>query len=196
MLKHLKQIRIIGDVHNRHLDYLRLTQNSIPSIQIGDMGVGFPGVDFTNTPEHRFFRGNHDNPKKCREHPNYMGDFGYQKDLDLFWVSGADSIDVAWRTEGVTWWPDEQLSYDDWIKVIDLYEQTKPSIVLSHDCPQIITDVLYHYPGHTITRNGLQSMFEIHKPELWIYGHHHRSSEIVVEGTKFICLNELEFIDI
>lgn len=77
-------MRIIGDVHGHIADYMTLAAASQESIQIGDMGLGFRGVSLEPNPAHRFFRGNHDAPQACREHPNYLGDWGYDEARDLF----------------------------------------------------------------------------------------------------------------
>lgn len=50
--------------------------------------------------------------------------------------------------------------------------------------------------GKSQTRTMLQKMFEEHKPELWIFGHHHKSKDEVINGTRFICLDELETFEI
>ena len=41
-----------------------------PAIQLGDMGLGFPGyeIDLPRSKKHRFIYGNHDNPEVCRNH--------------------------------------------------------------------------------------------------------------------------------
>jgi len=61
--------------------------------------IGRPGVVLPELPpEHKFIRGNHDDPKFCREHPNYLGNFGYLPDDELFFVSGAQT--ASWRVLG------------------------------------------------------------------------------------------------
>lgn len=47
-----------------------------------------------------------------------------------------------------------------------------------------------------ITSDGLQAMFEIHQPDIWIFGHHHKSIDTIVNGTRFICLKEADYITI
>jgi predicted phosphodiesterase len=44
----------------------------------------------------------------------------------------------------------------------------------------------------TATSSLAQQMYTIHKPDLWIFGHHHKSFDETIGGTRFICLNELE----
>src|SRR6266404_2664369 len=136
-------ITIIGDVHGFTKTYQKWLRNNLDpeqrSIQIGDMGLGFAGVGLPAPGQpplgdsHKFFRGNHDSPEKCRAHANYLGDYGYLEEDGIFWVAGAFSIDRAYRIEGVSWWADEELSYAELGKATDLYREVKPRFVLSHE---------------------------------------------------------------
>jgi Icc-related predicted phosphoesterase len=38
----------------------------------------------------------------------------------------------------------------------------------------------------------LHMMFQEHQPKLWVFGHHHQSKDVQINGTRFVCLNELE----
>jgi hypothetical protein len=42
----------------------------------------------------------------------------------------------------------------------------------------------------------LEELFNIHKPELWVFGHYHVSRTVEEQGTRFVCLNELETLDV
>jgi hypothetical protein len=53
----------------------------------------------------------------------------------LFYLGGAWSIDKDWRVEDVSWWPDEELPYDELDKAYQLYVQSKPQIVATHEAP-------------------------------------------------------------
>lgn len=205
------KLTVIGDIHGRTGEYMRLVKDlPNPSIQVGDMGLGFKGVGLPppgkSMPlgDHKFFRGNHDSPEKCRRHPNYMGDWGFKEEWSLFWVAGAWSIDRDMRIEGVTWWRDEELSYEELDKVIDAYISAKPRIMLSHDCPEIVNKVLLYdlmgpyfmakqQCGVSRTCSALQAMLDAHQPETWIFGHYHIDKEVHAPGyrTKFICVGEL-----
>jgi len=44
--------------------------------------------------------------------------------------------------------------------------------------------------NNTLASNGLQIMFDMHRPKLWVFGHY------VIKGTRFVCLNELKTITI
>ena len=193
----MNTIRIIGDVHGLISKYQALTAAADRSIQIGDMGLGFKDVNLEPSPHHKFFRGNHDSPQSCRNHPNYLGDFGYDAALGLFWFSGADSIDRHLRREGVSWWRDEELSVTQFEEALELYERVKPRVVLSHDGPQAFIAVLFGIKSRSRTRQALQAAYELWQPELWLFGHHHVMREFQSpEGTLFMCLPSLGWIDV
>lgn len=204
-------LKIIGDVHGKTGLYKRLVRSMPPgqkSFQVGDMGVGFKGVKvYPMSQDHRWFRGNHDNPEKCRKNPNYLGDYGYLPEYSLFWLAGAFSIDRIWRTEGVSWWQDEELSYEELSKAIDLYEKVKPRYVISHETAAkagkiMLLELEGAYYSEKLectgsrTAEALQMMFDIWKPEEWVFGHYHLSTTFNFQGTKFTCVPELGVYDL
>ena len=192
-----KTIRIIGDTHGRIFEYLKLIEDVDESIQIGDMGIGFKGISLPPSSDHKFFRGNHDSPQVCRAHPNYLSDWGYDEEKGLFWFSGADSIDKHLRREGVSWWRDEELSIGEFNRALEMYEQVKPRVVLSHDGPQDFMRAAFGIHDPSRTRQALQAAYELWQPDVWIYGHHHVRREFQSpEGTLFMCLPELGWVDI
>lgn len=198
----MPKITIVGNVHSQINVYLEKIKKFPRTIQIGDMGVGFPGVFLPHLGiDHQWFRGNHDWPEKCRQHPDYLGDYGYLPEDRLFWVAGAASIDRESRIRGLSWWEDEQLSYQDLKEVIDEYERVKPEFVLSHEAPRRAgANLLYDLIGPYFAAKGgclesrtsiaLQAMFEIHQPREWVFGHYHVDKTFFVQGarTKFTCV--------
>lgn len=201
----------IGDVHGKLSFYENITEKLTDgcSIQLGDMGLGFPnsrGLPVLSK-RHTFIRGNHDNPDTCRAHDNYLGDYGVAtfggeisdlSDSTTFFLSGAFSIDAAWRTLGRDLWIDEQLNMQQLAAAQELYEINKPAIVVTHDAPKDIADILVNKvllrktgSQPNITSMALQNMFNAHKPSVWFFGHHHMFFDQVVKGTRFICLPEL-----
>lgn len=216
-------IRFIGDVHGKYDAYKRAIAAVPRSIQVGDMGVGFRhargarlGEPAANPPhyamvrgDHRFIRGNHDNPTACRTQSQWIPD-GHCEDAMMF-VGGAVSIDKDQRTEGYDWWPDEELSEAELQNIGSNYLARKPRIMVTHDCPEEVAAILlakFAILGtakrdlFSRTRVALQEMWAAHPPELWIFGHYHVSFEQVLHhgdseaGTRFICLAELECRDI
>lgn len=202
---------LIGDVHGLFYDYKWIIKKyeAKKSLQLGDFGLGFPDsmnhVDMSDIEgDHLFLRGNHDNPEVCRKDKNYIGDYGVLKGSfiedyydKLFYISGAWSIDKEWRTPNVSWWEDEQLSYEELCNVVNKYNEEQPDIVCSHDCPTMVLHELY--PSRVIptrTSQAMDTMFMSRKPAYWFFGHHHKSFRKLIDGCLFICLNELETIDI
>ena len=202
-------IRFIGDIHGKWNEYVSLLDCE-RSVQVGDFGMGFANHDsdmadamFDIFPgEHRFIRGNHDSPDECRKSTHWIDD-GTIED-GIMYIGGASSIDRAWRTAGVDWWHDEELSYEELYQVAEVYAQAKPNILVTHECPEFWATVAMiplvrgntNFPSRT--RVVLDEMYAAHRPKLHIFGHWHHNLNYVDKGTgtHFVCLNELAFIDI
>lgn len=206
-------VRLIGDVHGKFKPYRNLIRGVPFSIQVGDMGVGFRGyrggelVHLTNPPydamsegRHLFIRGNHDNPEVCKRQAYWIPD-GSVVD-GIYCLGGAVSVDRAYRTEGLDWWADEELSYAELDRMIDNYAAIKPEVVVTHDCPEsVATEILMAFNRRKIedgsrTREALERMLAIHQPRLWVFGHWHVSLRVQRGRTTFQCLNELEHVDV
>ena len=73
--------RVIGDVHGNIAEYLAICSECDRSVQLGDMGLGFKGVYLPSDEvmNHKFIRGNHDDPAACREHPYFIKDGNVQR---------------------------------------------------------------------------------------------------------------------
>jgi hypothetical protein len=194
---------LIGDVHGLFVDYNELLK-SLPkgcrSIQLGDMGYGFGqkwDVRFPKYRFHKFIRGNHDNPAACAMLDQCLSDYGYLKQFNLFYVAGGFSIDRAYRVEGQSWWPDEELSQRQFQNAFNRYVKTKPEIVISHDCPVTVYPMMVR--GGLIrnsTASALGAMLREHQPKLWVFGHHHKSVDFEYGPTRFVCLKELEVFEV
>ena len=211
----MTKTRVIGDVHGYKYE-LSLTLDNLPAdvsevIQVGDMGVGFGQGDYWHESldeamlnvNGSFIRGNHDSPKQCRQMSSWIPDGTVRNDWIM--VGGAWSIDKAWRTPNVSWWEDEELSYEEFSRISDVYVQTKPRVVITHDFPTQAANELFFAEGKpfhgkgqykTRTASALQVMFEFHQPELWLAGHWHFDADLVVDKTRFVCLNELSYVDV
>lgn len=203
-------MRYIGDVHGKINSYIRIAGAVSDSIQVGDMGVGFPDADaadadarlraFQATGRHRFIRGNHDNPNVLETFPGWIPDG--QCEGGTMFVGGAESVDAHRRIMGHDMWPDEELSYPALCDIIATYERIKPTIMVTHDCPQTVAGALFDGPslarksGLSSTKMALATMFDIHKPDVWIFGHWHHTTGRLIAGTAFLCLGELYYVDI
>lgn len=216
--------RIVGDIHGKVMDYkfyslgIGRTRSGKEisvdrSIQLGDFGMGFNKTAtwndnmrqwFEENPDHRFIRGNHDDPAICKTMPGYIPD-GRVEGHSMF-IGGAWSIDHAWRTAGVSWWPDEECSIDQFNQLIDTYAIVRPKVMFTHDCPTEAAIELFQKRGlllggygatleRTRTATALQAMYEIHQPDFWFFGHWHHTTSMKLGNTRFHCLGELDYID-
>lgn len=204
-------LRIIGDVHGKLESYIQLAKGAEYSIQLGDLGFSYNAVVKNLDPvRHRVLGGNHDNyelvdGKFVNQPPHFLGDYGtyvVPNFGEFFFVRGGNSIDRDNREEGVDWWAAEQLSYADAFLALSEYKEVKPDLMLSHECPVSIIDMLAGFKtwnGQPIrpsmTAQLLEQMFDAHKPKLWIFGHHHKAFDMTIEGTRFVCLPELACLD-
>jgi len=210
-------MRYIGDVHGKYTQYKKIIDSCKESIQVGDMGVGFRSErhcrPLQNPPHyamarenHRFIRGNHDNPHVCKNHSQCIPDgtveslYTKSDSLRKMFVGGGLSIDQQYRHEGLDWWPEEELSIQELNLLIDEYDTHLPEIMVTHDCPEPIARILFNngekleYPSRT--RQAFQIMWERYQPDIWIFGHWHSSRDKLIDECRFICLSELEFIDL
>lgn len=206
--------RLIGDIHGQIYDYQAhsIADFKGPTIQVGDFGIGFAGDYWHDNlaawqeanPHHRFIRGNHDDPARCKWMPGYIPDGRIEN--DVMFIGGAWSIDFAYRKEGVDWWRDEECSIKQFNQLVDIYSTVRPRVMITHDAPTDVTFDMFIKPGLAIggsnakkikTRTGqaLQTMFEIHQPDFWFFGHWHYTKHQKIHNTHFQCIGELDYID-
>jgi len=215
-------LRFIGDIHGKISEYVKIANDSPDgkSIQVGDFGMGFDIKyrELINLKgKHYFIRGNHDSPDVCKQYKDSpylkwipdgrmttgLADNSPGNKKSCLFIGGAFSIDRQRRLEGVSWWPDEQLSYKELNKIIRKVEKIKKplDIIVSHDCPEsfcynLDADYRNFSDWNSVTRHALQMIWDINKPKMWIHGHWHIQNNVVVNGTEFNSLAELGYIDV
>lgn len=200
-------MKLIGDVHSKYGPYKKLIKDNPGTIQVGDLGLGFrkwPHGEFSTNPPYdemvkadaRFIRGNHDNPFVCRNNTQCIKD-GTVID-DVMFIGGAYSIDWMYRVEDFNWWKDEELSQQELELLIEVYQTSKPKMMVTHDCPTSIYHEMHSrvFDQRGRTPGAFEAMLNKHPPEVWVFGHHHVSFDKVVDGTRFVCLAELEMKEI
>lgn len=200
----IMNLTIIGDVHGKVHEYKKIIDKCKFSICVGDFGFepewGWLAKS-VNCVQHKILMGNHDYYPVLNTHlASVAGSLvrGHFSD-DVFCVRGAESIDKHLRIEGLDWFPNEELTYQEGLELFDYYVESKPKIVISHDCPQSALEKMFKMGwsyGKSQTRTMLEMMFQEHQPELWVFGHHHHSVEMNILGTRFVCLDELETLTI
>jgi hypothetical protein len=203
---------LVGDIHGEFDSLVKIIYSvKDVVVQLGDLGIGFQHryvnpaffldkdapyelvkiTDFQYDRKHFvFIRGNHDAPEMCRKHHNYLGEFGVFK--KVFYVSGAWSIDRAYRKEGLDWWPDEELNMKQMYDALEMYTQVKPDIVMTHECPTSISQVIHLDSITNRTGQLMDAMLREHQPQQWFFAHHHTSWHKKVGKTDFRCLNCFE----
>lgn len=193
-------ITLIGDVHGKYEKYHRILsrkEENPYTLQIGDFGFKYDTLKNVDSTKHLILPGNHDNYDTCYNYPHFMYDYGYTSlnRVEFFYYRGAYSIDKQYRTIGIDWWENEQVSIDQFMKARELYREMKPDIMISHDCPDFLASMYIGPDGRmfeNLTTWALGELYKVHQPKLWIHGHWHFSKTTIYENTKFICLAELE----
>jgi predicted phosphodiesterase len=194
-------LTIIGDVHGYHDSYLNIATACDATVQVGDFGFDYSVLNGMDPDLHKINGGNHDNYNEIINIPYYLGDYGISNvgGVEFFFVRGERSVDAQIRTENVNWWRNEELDMAAGYAAIEAYSTAKPEIVISHGCPAemipfFVTNPAKYHPSRT--SQLLDAMWNVYKPKLWVFGHHHKSETLKVGNTTFRCLNELETMNV
>lgn len=216
---------IIGDVHAAYGNFYDLYNYIVGTlkesfdvvIQVGDLGFWPRWMSIQPwLPLHHKFMwidGNHED-YLCMKNASGIG--ARWKQLlrchvprgtiwnGILFIGGAHSIDKACRTEGVDWFPEENISYAQQMKIVDEidgYQKLGGNIhtVISHDCP---TRMLYKlYPtrqrkGVTGNNKFLQHVLDETQPDNWFFGHHHQKKIGFYKDTQFRCVDMIRGKDV
>ena len=176
---------VIGDVHGRIGDYLHICRQYKDTVQVGDLSASFRSLKkILPAKGHRFIRGNHEPRSEIVDMPQWIPDGTYED--GVFYVGSADHVVSTGE-------PDRVIDYDEWGDIKVKYTETRPSIVISHDCPVTaghIMDRWDYKPNYT--SSWLEQLLQEHVPIIWVFGHWHQSRDFQAEGCNFICLDKLE----
>ena len=196
----MAKLRLIGDVHGDHRAINQALQSCHHydlTIQIGDFGAGFGAeayLPFVDSNKFKVLHGNHDDPSVLARYPHNLGRFGILEfaGKKIFYVAGAWSIDQEYRTPGLSWWPNEELSFEESEECLKLYENNCQDIdlIISHDGPPNFTQLIKGvFPIETHTGRLLWEIYKTHSPPQWFFGHWHKSCGGKIGDTNFRCLN-------
>jgi predicted phosphodiesterase len=181
--------------------------------QVGDFGYAWPGVKnpfkfsrsyFTdeqlayleNEVDKRWLDGNHENFTKLIEdcgkwQPGWTwmprGEILEVDDMRIMFFGGASSWDKERRVHGISWWPDEEITYAQ--TQAALQKPGPIDIILSHDHPSCIpySEKRYGDMFGKGDRDSLQALFDKFQPKVWLFGHHHRGAIGREKDTTWIC---------
>lgn len=197
----------IGDVHGKHSIYYDIIKDHKASVQVGDMGLGFFGHRNADEAfldniskiggDHRFIRGNHDNPSYVRGLDTYISDGTIEN--GIMYIGGEWSIDWYVRSPELNWWADEELSQNELDRLVKVYKESEPRRMVTHTAPKWVCSALLSHSAEyrpTRTQEAFQKMFTAHSPKEWVFGHWHMSFDKEIEGTRFICLPELGTVEL
>lgn len=99
------------------------------------------------------------------------------KDKKMFVFGGARSTDQYRRKEGISWWPQEQASYQECDYAAENLRKHNFQIdyILTHCAPNYIVDKLYPYENqYDSTTNFLEKFVRMScKFNMWVMGHYH-----------------------
>ena len=207
-------IMVVGDVHAEWWRLNALIARRRPSLVLscGDFGywprfkdmLVLPSLKALTVPIH-FCDGNHEDHESLRlledGRPPGCDNVYYQKrgttltlpdGRTVLFVGGADSIDKASRTRGVSWFPEEVITQSD----LDSLPDTKIDIVISHTCPLEILPEMIKADARKKSdpsNAALSHILDKYRPSLWYFGHWHtfRAGEIGHDNgkTRWFCLN-------
>ena len=93
----------------------------------------------------------------------------------IFTFGGASSIDKHLRTEGISWWKEEEFNY---CEANTAYENLNKigwevDYVLTHSAPFSIRDKLFESNKPSSTERMLEAMLRNIKFKRWYFGHYH-----------------------
>lgn len=93
----------------------------------------------------------------------------------IFAMGGAHSIDKHYRTPGISWWPEEEISERD---VQIALQAQKAEIVFAHDAPLTCDlELEYGYKDDSNSnrnREALQLIVDHVQPKVLFHGHYHK----------------------
>ena len=187
---------VISDIHGE-LDLFNPLYMTPGCIQLGDLsdyGYGsWMGCD-----EPRFFiDGNHDDHSvldQTLDSPNEVASNLFHiprgmVDGQVLFVGGSESMDKESRIlNGQPWFASEGISKKDMERIFSITERVE--VVISHDCPgDLLSFLPKDFSGQpTSSEKWLNLVLSLHRPKLWIFGHHHIQFEAVYQGCRFVCL--------
>ena len=114
--------------------------------------------------------------------------------LNILCIGGADSIDKAWRQDGISWWAQEKISDTDVKKTVEKGLTCSFDMVCSHAMPAFFMLQNFTPCFQTGSEFSLEKIYcDIennggHIP-LWIGGHVHNSIDMKYNDTLFRSLD-------
>lgn len=194
----IMRVALLGDGHGsllrlQSLWYEKKYRGKI--VQVGDLGF----ADTYHKLQQRPYKdnlmvvpGNHDDYYAIANGklPQSLGDWGIIPGTESTgFLRGAWSIDWRYRIPGISWWSEEELSFQQLEEFLKWYIETKPRVMVSHETHPVICYLINGDYIPSKTGDLIKEAFEHHKPERWYHGHHHKQFEYNYKGCIFRCLD-------
>lgn len=108
-------------------------------------------------------------------------------------LGGAYSIDKQWRTEGISWWREEEILYAEAMHAI---EGGKAVAMLTHDLPwgvELAWDRKLQFPEATPNRKMVREVVDEVRPKWLFHGHMHfrQTSLLALPGGHMVRVESL-----
>ena len=105
----------------------------------------------------------------------------------IFVCGGATSYDKAQRTVGISWWPEEDISFREVDEALTNLEKVENHVdyVLTHTCPHHMEYDMYESVNPDPTGKFLEEVEKYVGFKKWYFGHHHIDKEF---NDKFTAL--------
>jgi len=213
--------RFVGDIHGSYKDLSVFDIEGVDTrIQVGDFNLesykywrvyGNKISDGFTLKEHLFkyptffIDGNHDafnNPsikpdstKICKVNENlFYIPRGFISGSVLF-IGGANSIDKIKRKEGFDWFPEEEITKEQYNRIMNIEKRIE--VVVSHSAPITLLNQIPEIRPYMMECSLLlNDIFMKHNPALWIFGHFHHSIQKSFRNCFFVGLNIAESVEI
>ena len=184
-------------------------------IQLGDLGLLWKRdktfeylLDFYSSRKYTllWIEGNHDNADMLKEYPEEVWNKGkIHRIADniihlmrgqvfeingcrFFTLGGAKSIDKEQRIEGISWWKEEELNYQEQEEALTNLDKYHYHIdyVLTHAAPKSLLQPMFHYNTllDSTTERFLDEIYFRLDFKHWYFGHYHEDKDYA----KFSCL--------
>jgi Icc-related predicted phosphoesterase len=116
-------------------------------------------------------------------------------DMNFLFIGGAESIDKQFRTEGISWFPEETITNFDIECILNNVStlNIKIDVIVSHTCPEEFNVIENKYHDRSPSMKALSCLLHELKPYYWYFGHFHLFKRGIYENTSWTCLNMLNF---
>lgn len=164
-----------------------------------------------------FIDGNHENHPRLNAYPitEFCGAKAHQisdsvyhilrgeilkiDELKILCIGGADSHDKEWRTENVSWWPQETILPSDIENANRNLAAVGNSVdyIISHSLPNTVVKQVFHTFEATPSGELLEDLFYNTDFKMWITGHYHHDLNLILynENVRFIYDDIIEIYD-